>query len=33
MATDANGMVRPVVTLDDVVRMMADLPEVTEGTR
>ncbi len=33
MATDANGMVRPVVTLDDAVRMMTDLAEVTEGTR
>jgi hypothetical protein len=26
-------MVRPVVTLDDAVRMVTDLPEVTEGTR
>ena len=33
MATDANGMVRPMVRLDDAVRMMTALPEVTEGTR
>lgn len=26
-------MVRPVVRLDDVVRMLTALPEVTEGTR
>jgi hypothetical protein len=26
-------MVRPVVTLDDAVRMITALPEVTEGTR
>ena len=33
MPTGANDMVRTVVTLDDAVRMMTDLPEVTEGTR
>jgi hypothetical protein len=33
MTTDANGMVRLVVRLDDAVRMLTALPEVTEGTR
>jgi hypothetical protein len=33
MTTDANGMVRPMVSLDDAVQLVTALPEVTQGTR